>query len=80
MSGSLHKQEGEVGLARYIVRAKGAAGSVEFRERLTIDQALAKARELRDAHFSNITIYNVMSGLEITDLEALIGVPAAKAC
>ena len=59
-------------MARYIVRATGAAGPVEFRERLTIDQALDKARELRDAHFSHITIYNVLNGVEITDLEVLM--------
>jgi hypothetical protein len=59
-------------LARYIVRASGAAGAVEFQERLTIDGALEKARELRDAHFSHITIYNVLTGVEITDVEALL--------
>ncbi len=59
-------------MARYIVRAKGASGPVEFRERLTIDAALAKVQELRDAHFSHVTIVNVLTGLEITDLEALI--------
>lgn len=32
------------------------------------------AQELRDAHFSRITIINVLTGLEITDVEALIGV------
>ena len=60
-------------MARYMVRATGAAGPVEFQERLTIDQALEKVRELRDAHFSHITIYNVLNGVEITDLEALMG-------
>ena len=60
-------------MARYIVRAKGAAGPIEFQQRLTIEDALAKARELRDAHFSHITIFNVLTGLEITDLEALMG-------
>ena len=63
---------GSVELARYIVRATGAAGPVEFQQRLTIDQALNKARELRDAHFSHITIHNVLNGVEITDLEALM--------
>lgn len=53
--------------------APGAAGPVEFQQRLTIDEALAKARELRDAHFSHITIYNVLNRVEITDLEALMG-------
>ena len=60
-------------MARYIVRARGAAGPVEFQQRLTIDEALVKARELRDAHFSHITIFNVLNGVEITDLEALMG-------
>ena len=59
-------------MARYIVRAKGAAGPIEFQQRLTIEDALAKARELRDAHFSHITIHNVFTGVEITDLEALM--------
>ena len=59
-------------MARYIVRANGASGPVEFQERLTIDQALEKARDLRDAHFSHITILNVLNGVEITDLEALM--------
>ena len=60
-------------MARYIIRATGAAGPVEFRERLTIDQALDKALELRDAHFSHITLFNILNGVEITDLEALVG-------
>lgn len=59
-------------MARYILRASGAAGPVEFQERLTIDQALEKARALRDAHFSHITILNVLTGIEITDVEALL--------
>jgi hypothetical protein len=70
---------GSVKLARYIVRASGAAGPVEFQQRLTIDQALEKARELRDAHFSHITIFNVLTGVEITDLEALMGTEGAEA-
>jgi len=45
---------------------------VEFQERLTIDHALQKARDLRDAHFSHITILNVLNGIEITDVEALL--------
>ena len=64
--------EGSVALARYIVRATGAAGPVEFQQRLTIEAALAKARELRDAHFSHITIFNVLTGVEITDVESLL--------
>ena len=59
-------------MARYILRATGAAGPVEFQERLTIEMALAKARELRAAQFAHITILNVLSGVEITDLEALL--------
>ncbi len=38
-------------MARYIIRASNNAGQIEFRERLTIDAALAKAAELRDAGF-----------------------------
>lgn len=59
-------------MARYILRATGASGPVEFQERLTIESALAKARELRDAHFAHITIFNVLTGVEITDLESLL--------
>lgn len=62
-------------MARYIVRASGAAGPVEFQDRLTIDQALAKVRELKAAHFSHIAIFNVMTGVEIKDVEALLGDP-----
>lgn len=60
-------------MARYVVRATGASGPVEFQERLTIEAALTKARELRDAHFTHITIFNVLTGVEITDVEALLG-------
>lgn len=67
------RKHGSVELARYIVRATGASGPVEFQQRLTIDKALEKARELRDAHFSHITIFNVLTGVEIADLEALMG-------
>jgi hypothetical protein len=59
-------------LARYIVRATGAAGPVEVQERLTIEAALTKAQELRDAHFSHITILNVLTGIEINDVESLL--------
>jgi len=59
-------------LARYVLRATGEAGPVEFQKQLTIEQALAKAAELRDAHFSHITICNVRTRVEITDLEALL--------
>ena len=59
-------------MARYIVRATGASGPVEFQERLTIEAALKKAEELRDAHFTHITIFNVLSGVEIKDVEVLL--------
>ena len=59
-------------MPRYILRARGAAGPVEFQERLTIDAVLVKAQELRDAHFTNITIFNVLTGVEITDVDALL--------
>ena len=59
-------------MARYILRATGAAGPVEFQERLTIEAALAKAQELRDAHFSRIAILNVLTGIEIKNVEALL--------
>ena len=70
---------GRVALARYILRATGASGPVEFQQRLTIDQALDKARELRDAHFSHITIFNVLNGVEITDLASLMDGQAEEA-
>ena len=59
-------------MARYIVRATGTAGPVEFTEPLTIDLALAKAQDLREAQFTHITIVNVLTGVEIQDLEALL--------
>lgn len=59
-------------MARYTIRAIGGAGPVEFRERLTIDGALAKAEQLRDAHFEHITLINQETGVEIKDLDALI--------
>lgn len=63
---------GRVTLARYVLRATGVSGPVEFQERLTIEAALAKARELRDAHFNHITIFNVLTGVEINDVESLL--------
>lgn len=59
-------------MARYIIRAKGLAGPVEFTEPVTIAAALAKANELREAHFEHITITNVLSGVAIEDVEALL--------
>jgi hypothetical protein len=41
-------------------------------DRLTIDQALDRARELKDAHFSEIVIFNTLTGVEISDVEALL--------
>ena len=59
-------------MARYILRARGAAGPIEFQERLTIDEALAKVQKLRKAHFSHVTIINVLTGVEIKDVDALL--------
>lgn len=59
-------------MARYVLRATGVSGPVEFQERLTIEAALEKARELRDAHFAHITMINVLTGVEIADVEALL--------
>jgi hypothetical protein len=59
-------------VARYILRATGAAGRVEFQEPLTIEGALEKAQELRDAHFTHIAIFNLRTAVEITDVEALL--------
>jgi aspartate 1-decarboxylase len=57
---------------RYVIRANSSAGVVNFHDRRTIDAALAKAAELRDAGFEKITLINVENGVEITDLEQLI--------
>jgi hypothetical protein len=59
-------------LARYIVRASGASGPVEFLERLTIDQALEKTEHLRDADFTHIVIVNELTGTAIKDVEELL--------
>ena len=59
-------------MARYIIHATGASGQVTFTERLTIGEALDKARDLKEAHFSHITLVNVLTGIEITDLDALM--------
>ncbi|HEX8444400.1 MAG TPA: hypothetical protein VF631_12225 [Allosphingosinicella sp.] len=59
-------------MARYVIRAINQSGPVSFQDPLTLDAALRKAAELRDAHFQHITLVNTMTGLEITDLEDLI--------
>jgi hypothetical protein len=59
-------------MARYIIRASNNAGQIEFRERLTIDAALAKATELRDAGFRRITLLNAETGVEIQEVEQLV--------
>ena len=59
-------------MARYVIRATNDTGVVEFTDRLTIEAALQRATELGRAHFRHITIINVFTGVEITDLEALI--------
>jgi hypothetical protein len=59
-------------MARYTIRARNGAGMVDFQERLTIEAALNKVESLRDAHFEHITLINQSTGLEISDLEALI--------
>ena len=59
-------------MARYTIRANGASGAVDFQDRVTIEAALHKAAELRDAGFDHITLINVENGVEITDLEQLI--------
>ena len=62
-------------MARYILRAQGTSGPVEFQERLTIDEALVKVQKLHKAHFRHVTIINVMTGVEIRDVEALMAGP-----
>ena len=59
-------------MARYTMRATNNAGVVEFLERLTLEAALERAQELRDAQFQHITLINHVTGVEITDLDALI--------
>jgi hypothetical protein len=59
-------------MARYVLRASGATGPVEFQEPVTLEAALVKAQELQDAHFTHITIVNLRTGIEIADVEALI--------
>ena len=59
-------------MARYVIRATGSAGPVEFKDRLTIEAALHKAQELGEANFQHVTLINVLTGVEITDLESLI--------
>jgi hypothetical protein len=62
-------------MARYIIRASNNAGQIEFRERLTIDAALAKVTELRDAGFRRITLLNAETGVEIKEVEELVSPP-----
>ena len=62
-------------MARYILQARSVGGPVEFNEPLTIEQALARASELRDAHFDHITIINIRTGVAITDLEQIMSEP-----
>lgn len=57
---------------RYLIRATGEAGPIKFRRPLTIDAALKKAAELKEAHFQQITLTNTETGVEITDLEELV--------
>lgn len=57
---------------RYTLRASNSAGRVNFTDKLTIDAALRKAAELRDAGFHHVTLINVESGVEITDLEHFV--------
>ncbi len=59
-------------MARYVIRATDDSGAVQFEDPMAIEAALQKAIELRDAHFRHITIVNTQTGVEISDLEALI--------
>lgn len=60
---------------RYTLSASNNVGRVSFMDRLTIDAALRKAAELRDAGFHHVTLINVESGVEITDLEQFVRKP-----
>ena len=66
-------------MARYTIRARHHGAPVTFPESLTIEAALRKAAELRDARFQRITLVNTETGLEITDLEELVRGTAAPA-
>ena len=59
-------------MARYVIRASNDTATVEFDERLTIEAALEKAKELGESHFRHVTLVNVLTGIEITDLEAIM--------
>ena len=59
-------------MARYTMRATNSAGLIQFQERLTLEGALKKAQELREAQFEHLTLINHATGVEITDLDALI--------
>jgi hypothetical protein len=59
-------------VARYTIRASNDGGPAAFQEPLTLEAALRKAAELRDAHFQRITLVNTETGVEITDLEELV--------
>lgn len=60
---------------RYTLRASNVAGRVDLMDKLTIDAALRKAAALRDAGFHHVTLINVESGVEITDLEQFMRTP-----
>ena len=59
-------------MARYTIRARHDGEPVNFPEPLTIEAALRKTAELRDAHYQRIILINTKTGVEITDLEELV--------
>ena len=65
-------EKGDGTVARYVIRARSYGGKVEFNEPLTLEDALKKVAELRDAHFQRITLINTVTGVEITELEELM--------
>lgn len=66
-------------MARYTIRANNHDGPASFKEPLTLEAALRKAAELRDAHYQRITLVNTDTGVEITDLEELVRETTAPA-
>ena len=62
-------------MAQYVIRASTESGTIDFAEPLTLEAALEKAVELRDAHFRHITLINTHTAVEITDLEELVRRP-----
>jgi hypothetical protein len=62
----------EAGMARYTVHVPESQSSMGLDNPLTGLEAYNKVRELRAAGFGTVTLRNVDSGEEITDVAALV--------